>query len=274
MNNNLSINNNINTKNTYLHTKRKDEEQEKASKKLATGNRNEQTGNDSASLAISQKLVSQIDGLDQASKNSQDGISAIQTAEGGLSIATEMVQRARDLTLQASNGIYTDSQKDMINQELSQITEGISDVVKNTSFNEKNLLNGENPELLIQTGANAEENMSIDLSSSDLTNLNIITGDFDVKGNTSEILDALNLDLETIATGRADLGSQSNRLTSTVNNNDTYAVNLSRANSTLSDTDIAKESSNLSKSKILRAAQMNILMQEQVQKESVMRILS
>ncbi len=271
---NLSINNNTQTQNTYLQTKRNDEEQEKASKKIASGNRTEEAGNDAAALAISQKLVSQIDGLDQANRNTQDGVSLIQTADGGLSQATDMVQRARELTLQASNGIYTDSDKKMINAELSQISEAVTDISKNTKFNDKALLNGDNPEIKIQTGANAGDNMSIDLSGADVSKLNIASGGLDVTGNTDDILKALDADLESLASGRAELGSQENRLTSTMDTNSNYSVNLSSANSSLADTDIAKEASNLNKSQVLRAAQMNILMQEQMQKESVMRVLS
>ncbi len=273
MSNNLSIKNNLQTQNTYVQTKRNDEEQEKASKKIASGKRTEEAGNDAASLAISQKLVSQIDGLDQANRNTQDGVSLIQTADGGLSQATEMVQRARELTLQASNGIYTDSDKKLINEELSQISEAVKDISKNTKFNEKPLLNGDNKEINIQSGANASESTTINLEGADISKLNITSG-FDVTGDTSEMLKALDADLETLATGRAELGSQENRLTSTMNNNDSYSVNLSSANSTLSDTDIVKENNKINKSQILRAAQMNILMQEQTQKDNVMRVLS
>ncbi len=274
MSNNLSIKNNIQTQNTYLYAKKNDEEQEKASKKVASGKRTEEAGNDAASLAISQKLVSQIGGLDQASKNTQDGVSLIQTAEGGLSQVTDMVQRARELTLQASNGILTNEDKKLINTELSQISEAVSDVAKNTQFNEKPLLNGENNELHIQSGANAGEGTTLDLSSADVTKLNITSGGFDVTGDTSELLKSLDADLEALATGRANLGAQENRLTSTMNNNDSYSVKLSSANSSLSDTDVVKESTKINKSQILRAAQMNMLMQEQTQKENVMRILA
>ncbi len=274
MNNNLSIKNNLNTQNTYLYTKKNDEEQEKSSKKIASGKRTEESGFDAASLAISQKLVSQIDGLDQASRNAQDGISLLQTADGGLSQATEMVQRARELTLQASNDIYTDSQKEMINAELSQISEAVSDISKNTNFNEKSLLDGTNSDLSIQTGANAGEQLDLNLSSADISNLGIANNSFDVTSNTSDILKALDADLETLATARADIGAQESRLSSTVNTTDNYSVNLASANSSLSDTDIAKEASNISKSQVIRAAQMNILMQENTQLERVMNILA
>ncbi len=274
MSNNLSIQNNLQTQNTYLYAKKNDEEQQKASKKVASGNRTEEAGNDAAALAISQQLVSQIDGLDQANRNTQDGVSLIQTADGGLSQVTDMVQRARELTLQASNGIYTDSDKKLINTELSQISEAVTDISKNTKFNEKSLLNGENSEIKIQTGANKNENTSIDLSGADVSKLNIASGGFDVTGDTSEILKALDADLESLATGRAELGSQENKLTSTMNNNDNYSVNLSSANSSISDTDMVKESNKINKSQILRAAQMNMLMQEQTQKENVMRVLA
>ncbi len=244
---NLSINNNTQTQNTYVQFKRNDEEQEKASKKLASGSRVEEAGNDAAALAMSQILVSQIDGLDQANRNTQDGVSLIQTADSGLSQVTDMVQRARDLTLQASNGIYTDSDKKMINAELSQISEAVQDISKGTKFNDKALLNGENSEIKIQTGANANENTKIDLSGADVSKLNIASGKLDVTGNTEELLKALDADLESLATGRAELGSQENRLTSTMDANSNYSVNLSSANSSLADADMAEEASKLNK---------------------------
>ncbi len=271
---NLSINNNLQTQNTYLKTKRNDEEQEKASKKIASGKRNEEAGNDAASLAISQELVSQIDGLDQASKNSQDGISLLQTADGGLSQVTDMVQRARELTLQASSSIYTDADKKLVNAELSQISEAVAGISKNTQFNEKALLNGDNPKITIQTGANDGEQLNLDLSNSDISGLNITKGGFDITGDTSEILKSLDADLESLSTARADIGSQENRLVSTINNNDNYSVNLSKANSSLSDTDIAEEASKINKSQIIRAAQMNIMMQENTQKDRLLNILA
>lgn len=259
---------------TYLESKKVDKEQEDSSKKIASGKKNEETGSDSASLAISAALISQMNGTAQASRNAQDGISLVQTASGGLSATSDMLQRARELTLQSANGIYSDSQKNMINQELNQISEAIVDVSKTTQFNGQNLLDGSSSELTLQTGANAGDQTILDLSSSDISGLNT-AGGFDLSTmSTDDILNAIDADLESVASGQAELGAYSNGLSSTINSLEDYNVSISAANSQISDTDMAEEMMNLNKSNIIKAAQMNMLMQESTQMINAMNILA
>lgn len=271
---NMTINNNVQNTNVYTNMKRTEEDNEKSSKKIASGERTNEAGNDAVALAISQALLSQIGGLEQGSDNSLDGMSLVQTADAGLSQVTDMVQRARELTVQASNGTYSESDKAIINNEISEISGAIGDVAKNTQFNGQHLLDGSNTEFNIQTGANAGDSTTLDFSDADITGLNILSGDIDVTRDTDEILKALDGDLETLSNARSELGAYSNSLGYNVNTNNVTSSNLSKANSSLADTDIAKEATNLNKSMFFRAAQMNIMMQNNVQAESLMRILN
>ncbi len=270
---NVNMNTSVVNNNTYVNMKKKSEEEEKHSKRISSGERVNSAADDAASLAISEYARSQMRGVEQASENSQDGMNMIKTAEGGLSQITDMTQRARELTVQAGNGIYNNSQKSIMNEEVKQISEGIDDVVNNTQFNGKKLLDGSNPEVKLQTGANDGETTDVNLDSANMSNLNTISG-LDLTGDIGSALNAIDGDIDSISTAGAELGSMSNRLEHTVNNLDNYGVNLAQSESNLRDADVAKEMMDLNKSRIIRTAQMGILSQQNQSQEMVMQILS
>ncbi len=270
VNMNTSVNkNDINS--SYINMKKKAQEEEKQSKKLASGEKINSAADDAASLAISEYLRGQLKGVDQASENAQDGMNMIKTAEGGLSQITDMTQRARELAVQAGNGIYSDSQKEMMNAEFKQISEGIRDVVKNTEFNGKKLLDGSTSEMTLQTGANSGETTDVSLDRANMLGLNSLNG-LDLNSGIDNVLQSLDSDIESISGASAELGSMSNRLEHTVNNLDNYGVNLAKTDSNLRDADMAKEMMDLNKSKIIRSAQMGILSQQNQSQDMVMRI--
>ncbi len=271
VNMNTSVNKNE-MNNSYVNMKRKSEEEEKQSKKIASGERINSAGDDAASLAISEYVRSQMRGVEQAAENAEDGRNMIKTAEGGLSAINDMTQRARELAVQAGNGIYSDSQKQMMNTEFKQIGEGINDVIKNTEFNGKKLLDGSSSEMSLQTGANAGETTTVDLGSADMSGLNMVSG-LDLSGDISEVLKSLDSDIDSVNTAGAELGSMSNRLEHTVNNLDNYGVNLAQTDSNLRDADMAKEMMDLNKSRIIRTAQMGVLSQQNQSQDMVMEIL-
>ncbi len=275
MSTNVSMNTSVNKNdlnNSYVNMKRKSEEEEKQSKRLASGERVNSAADDAASLAISEYMRGQIRGVDQASENAEDGRNMIKTAEGGLSQISDMTQRARELAVQAGNGIYSDSQKQMMNAEFKQISEGINDVVKNTEFNGKKLLDGSTPEMSLQTGANAGENTTVSLDRANMLGLNTLNG-LDLSGNIGDVLQSLDSDIDSISSASAELGSVSNRLEYTVNNLDNYSNNLAQSESNLRDADMAKESMDLNKSRILRTAQLGIISHQNQSQEMVMKIL-
>lgn len=274
--NNVSTQNNVqnNLNYSYLEAKKTQKEEEDASKKIANGNKNDDAKSDPSNLAVSVALIAQMQGSSQASKNAQDGISLLQTADGGLSSTNDMLQRARELTVQAGNGIYSDSQRDIMNQELNQISEGIKDVSENTQFNGQNLLDGSNNELTLQTGANAGDQTILDLSGSDISDLNTVDG-FDLNTmSTDDILNAIDEDLDSVSSGRAELGASSNTLSSTVNSLTETSVNMAAANSQISDTDMAKELVEENRANVVRAAQVNMLMQNTNNMTNAMNILA
>ncbi len=275
MSTNVGMNTSVNRNdmnNSYVNMKRKSEEEEKQSKRIASGERVNSAADDAASLAISEYMRGQIKGVDQASENAEDGRNMLKTAEGGISAINDMTQRARELAVQAGNGIYSDSQKQMMNQEFKQISEGISDVVKNTQFNGKKLLDGSSSEMKLQTGANSGETTDVNLDSANMSGLNMISG-LDLSGDIGKVLESIDSDIESVNTAGAELGSMSNRLEHTVNNLDNSSINLAKSESNLRDADMAKEAMDLNKSRIMRTAQMGILSQQNQSQEMVMKIL-
>ncbi len=214
--------------------------EEKQSEKLATGKKINSAADDAAGFAIAEQIHSQIQGLDMASKNSQDGISMLQTAEGSLGGVSDMLTRARELTIQASNETLTESDRKIIQDELKQIGEGIEDVAKNTEFNEKKLLDGSAGKVKLQVGANEGQtkdvNMSTDFSemAEKIKNLDVVNGDLGTQ------LETIDKSIDEVSSVRADLGATMNTLDSTIKSIDNTSDNLSNAKSVIADTDMAK----------------------------------
>jgi flagellin len=153
----MKINNLTSTYNTdyYIHKK----QQEKAAEKIASGRSINRAADNAAGLAVAEMLAARIGGIEQALRNTQDGVSMVQTAEGALGEDNAILNRMRELSVQAANGIYTDEQRNMIQREMDQLKGGINDIARNTSFNNKNLLDGSTPNVTIQTGPNELQNM-------------------------------------------------------------------------------------------------------------------
>ncbi|SFL84289.1 flagellin N-terminal helical domain-containing protein [Salibacterium qingdaonense] len=158
----MIINSNIPALNTYNQMSQNNNDMQDSMEKLSSGQRINKAGDDAAGLAISEKMRGQIRGLDQASRNSQDGISMIQTAEGSLSETQSMLQRTRELAVQSANGSNTDADRAELQKEVDQLTEEITQTSENTEFNTKKLLNGEFEEQF-QTGANEGQNISLSI---------------------------------------------------------------------------------------------------------------
>lgn len=207
---------------------------------LSTGYRINTAADDAAGLAISEKLVSQINGYDQATENAQDGQNMLNVAEGGLSGIQENLQRIRELAVQASNGIYTQEDKSYIQMEVEQLKNSITDMAKNTEFNTMKLLDGSMNNVHLATNPQGT-GMDMQLVNSTLEELGIkdfdVTKDFDI--------DSIDKALDKVSSARANLGAQSNRLDYTINSNINTSINLTAANSSLKDADYAKEITNL-----------------------------
>ncbi len=276
---NMVVNTNTLALNAHRSMKRVGNDQAKSSSKLSSGERINTAADDAAGLAISEKMRSQIRGLDQASRNSQDAISLVQTADGGLQEVHNMVQRARELTVQAGNDTYTASDREKVQLEIDQLAEETTAMASKVQFNGMKLLDGSagtSGNLTMQVGANDGETLKIDLGSANITSLNLKSGtSISVlnSASASAALVSLDSDLETISNARANLGAYQNRLEYTVKALDISSENLSSSESQIRDTDMAKEMMNLTKANTLQSAAMNMLGQANQRPQNLLQIL-
>ena len=241
--------------------------------RLSTGKRINSAKDDAAGLAIASSMTSQIKGMSQAIRNSNDGISMAQTAEGALGEVTNMLQRIRELAVQSASGTYSDDDRTNLQTEVSALTEQIGDILANTEFNGNNLFDGTSGTagvVSIQVGANASE--TVDLSFAAITDATTATTVETAAGATTAIgtVDGF---LETINTKRAELGAGQNRLQSVVNNLTSNVTNLSDARSRIEDTDFSVETAALAKAQILSQASTAMLSQANQSQQGVLSLL-
>ncbi|CEI72247.1 MULTISPECIES: flagellin [Romboutsia] len=243
----------------------------KSMEKLSTGLRINKAGDDAAGLAVSEKMRSQIRGMQQADRNVQDGISMVQTAEGALEEAGNIAQRMRELGVQAGNDTLSATDRDKVKEELTQLQQEMNQIGKETKFNGKNLLSGAGA-FTIQAGANNETRTinTIDLVGQAKT---LASMDVSSSSKAQAYVSKVDAALEQINTGRAKLGATQNRLEYTSANLTTSTENLSAAESRIRDVDVAKEMVNLSKLNILNQAAQAMVGQANQQPQSVTQLL-
>ncbi len=252
----------------------------KSTEKLSSGYRINRAGDDAAGLSISEKMRGQIRGLEQASTNAQDGISLIQTAEGALNETHSILQRMRELAVQAANDTNVSVDRDSIKEELDSLTKEIDRIADQTEFNTKVLMNGSfstGKEMKFQVGANA--NQYIDLSIKSMKAAKLATGLDTVSTKVSKFSDAtkaittINNAITAVSTQRSALGAVQNRLEHTIANADNTAENLQSAESRIRDVDMAKEMVSYSKSNILQQAAQSMLAQANQSTQGVLSLL-
>jgi flagellin len=271
----MIINNNIGAANTYRQLSINNASQSKNMEKLSSGMRINRGADDAAGLSISEKMRAQIRGLEQASKNSQDGISLIQTADGALNESHAILQRMRELTVQAGNGTNSTDETDAIENELTQLTSTLTDIATNTKFNGQELISGA-ASFTLQTGANSGEIFALDLASADLSDIITNTlGSADVSDAdaASTTLASIDSAIQAVSDGRAYLGAAQNRLEYTINNLNSSAENTQAAESRIRDVDMAKEIVDQTKNSILAQAAQAMLSQANQQPQSVLQLL-
>ncbi|MRX72191.1 flagellin [Bacillus lacus] len=275
----MRINHNIAALNTHRQLNSANGSQMKSMEKLSSGLRINRAGDDAAGLSISEKMRSQIRGLDQASKNSQDGISLIQTAEGGLNETHAILQRMRELAVQGANGT-NDSSNDLaaIKAELDELTSEIDHIASSTNFNGTNLLNNSSGSVTLQIGANNQSYDQLTLSLSDFqadatTLVGATTITLASTSDAQGLMDTLDTAINTVSTARSKLGAYQNRLEHTINNLNTSSENLTAAESRIRDTDMAKEMMEQTKNSILAQASQAMLAQANQQPQGVLQLL-
>lgn len=234
--------------------------------KLSSGLRITKAGDDAAGLAISEKMRSQIRGMEQADRNVQDGISMVQTAEGALEEAGNIVQRMRELGVQAGNTTLESADRDKISVELGQLKEEIGKISSDTKFNNTAVFG--TTTVTIQAGAN-DETRSFKIGALNTT----VTSDVSTAAKAKTVVENATTDLKNINEQRAKLGAVQNRLEYTSSNLTTSTENLSAAESRIRDVDVAKEMVKLSKLNILNQASQAMVAQAKQQPESVAQLL-
>ena len=238
--------------------------------KLSSGYQINRAGDDAAGLAISEKMRGQISGLNMASKNAQDGISLIQTAEGALNEVHSILQRQRELAVQSANDTNTDDDRTQLQAEVTQLDAEITRISEQTEFNTQKLLNGDFNAKKFHIGANKDQ--TIDLTIAD-TSTAATGSDISTQGGAETAIDAIDTAINTISTTRANLGANQNRLEHTINNLGATSENLTAAESRIRDTDMAKEMMEFTKNNILTQAAQSMLAQANQQPQGVLQLL-
>ncbi|MCF7757110.1 flagellin Hag [Paenibacillus xylanexedens] len=294
----MIINHNIAAMNTHRQLGANTANTNKAIEKLSSGLRINRAGDDAAGLAISEKMRGQIRGLDMATKNGQDSISLIQTAEGALNETHSILQRMRELAVQSSNDTNTDKDRTSLQNEVDELAKEITRISNTTEFNTKKLLNGfadgasdvtSAANLSFHIGANADQNISLTIKAMDAASLKVgdttatssgaaaatAAGGISISSAVSAnaAITVINAAIETVSTERSKLGAYQNRLEHTINNLGTTSENLSAAESRIRDVDMAKEMMNQTKNNILAQASQAMLAQANQQPQAVLQLL-
>ncbi|BDG61733.1 flagellin N-terminal helical domain-containing protein [Caldinitratiruptor microaerophilus] len=249
--------------------------------RLSSGYRINRAGDDAAGLAISEKMRGQIRGLQMAQKNALDGISLIQTAEGALNVTHSILQRMRELAVQAANDTNTTADRTKIEDELRQLQAELTRIANQTEFNTQKLLNGNFKNKLFHIGANSGQAITLNINTMTATALGITTTKLDIDAGTAGAQQARADDLITtvenainkVSTERSSLGAVQNRLEHTISNLQTAAENLTAAESRIRDVDVAAEMVQFTKNQILQQAGTAMLAQANLRPQSILQLL-
>jgi flagellin len=254
------------------------EKQKTSLEHLSSGTRINKAGEDAAGLAVSEKMKSEIRSLRQANRNANDGISVIQTAEGGMSEISNILIRLRELSMQAASDTIGDSERGFLDKEVQQLKQEIDRITSNTQFDGTKLLDGSAPILEFQVGTH--NNPLLDRFIFDSQNIITSTAVLGLEGMGSttkmaaqENLDILDKAIDHISGNRATLGALQNRMQSAVNNLNVYRENLEQANSRIRDTDMAEESSEMTKNNILTQTTVAVLGQANQTPQLALKLL-
>ncbi|HAN88097.1 MAG TPA: flagellin FliC [Erythrobacter sp.] len=248
-----------------------------AMERLSTGKRINSAKDDAAGLAIATSMTSQVRGMNQGIRNANDGISMAQTAEGALSEVTNMLQRQRELTVQASNNTYSADDLANLASEMDALNTQITNVLANSEFNGQKLFDasaGTAGVVSVQAGANEADAIDIDLSTNLTTDADLAAAAaVDVEALAAGDIALFDTAIKTVSTVRAGLGASQNQLESAVTNLNNNITNLSDARSRIEDTDYSAETTALAKSQILSQASSAMLAQANQSQQNVLSLL-
>jgi flagellin len=274
----LRISTNVASLNAQRNLTATQHNSEQSLARMSSGYRINQASDDAAGLAISENLKAQIRGMRQASRNSNDGISLVQVAEGGLNEVSNMLIRLRELAVQGSSDTVGDTERKFIDVEYQQLKSEVQRISEVTSFNGRDLLNGTGGMFDIQVGThndNFKDRLSFNASAANASTdaLGITNEQVATKAGAQMSLDAVDKALVSVNGIRANFGAMQNRLQSTIANLAISDENLSAANSRIRDTDIAAESAELTRNNILTQAGVSVLGQANSMSQIALKLL-
>ena len=275
----LRINTNVQSLSAQRNLNGVKAKQDRSLEKLSSGHRIVRAGDDAAGLAISEKLKSEIRGSRQAERNTGDGISLIQTAEGGLSEISNILIRLRELSVQASSDTVGDNERKFSDLEFQSLVKEVDRISKVTSFNGRSLLNGQGDKVDIQIGIGNNAltdrvNYLPSETNATAENLGLTKMAVNTKEQAQQSLESIVKALDSVNGNRASLGALQNRLSSTINNLQVKIENLSAANSRIRDTDVAQETAELTKANILTASSTSVLAQANTSSNAALRLIN
>ena len=274
----LRINQNIDALNSYRNLSVTQGQMSKSLEKLSSGFRINRAADDAAGLAISEGLRAQVGGLKVAVRNAQDGVSVVQTAEGALTEVHSILQRVRDLTVQAANvGSNNDDSLGAIQSEITEMGSALTDIASRTEFNGTKLLDGTNASLTFQVGSNSGDSLTVNLT--DISAVATAVSGISVgtvanaTANAAGAITTVDTQISSVSTARATLGASQNRFEHTINSLNVAVENLTASESRIRDTDMASEMVNFTRANILSQAGTAMLAQANSAPQSVLQLL-
>ncbi|WP_439691449.1 flagellin [Curtobacterium sp. SP.BCo] len=278
----MSINTNLSALNTYRNLNSTQNDLSKSLEKLSSGLRINRAADDAAGLSISEGLKSQVGGLTVAARNAQDGISVVQTAEGGLTETHAILQRVRDLAVQAGNDSNNTDSRTAIQTEVTQLSEELGRIAKSTNFNGINLLDGTagsagDGKLNFQVGANGDtaSQITVDLSGANVSTVSTAVAalKFDTAADAQASITAIDAQIKDVSTARSNIGAIQNRFDHAINVTNVAKENLTAAGSRITDVDMAEEMVKYTRDNILSQAGTSMLAQANQSTQGVLSLL-
>ncbi|MCB0874135.1 MAG: flagellin FliC [Actinobacteria bacterium] len=273
----LSIFNNVQAMNAHRVLSGTQNEMGRSMERLSSGLRINRAADDAAGLAVSETMRSNIRGQQVASRNAQDGVSLVQVADGALGNVGDMLQRVRDLAVQASNGTLTDAQRSNLDAEVQQVLTEINAVGSNTDFNGIKILAGSvstaASAVTLQVGAAAGQTIAFTIGTVSTSDLGVSGIAVSSAASASAAIASIDAAISTITTNRANLGATQNRLEQTISRLGLMAENLQGAESRVRDADMAQEMIKFTKAQVLQQSGMSMLAQANQAPQSVLSLL-
>ena len=269
----MVVQHNLSAMNTNRQLSGVQSAQSKSTEKLSSGYRINRAGDDAAGLSISEKMRSQIRGLNKASSNAQDGISLVQVAEGALNETHSILQRMNELATQAANDTNTSTDRTAIQAEIDQLTSEINRIQSTTQFNTMNLLDGTFSSKDLQVGSLSGQSIGISIKNMNASSLGVDALRVSSFASAGSSMDKIQSAINLVSTQRSTLGALQNRLEHTINNLNTTAENTQAAESRIRDVDMATEMVEYSKNNILAQAGQSMLAQANQATQGVLSLL-